>query len=90
MLTIVRDGREMDINVSIDTLDEEQEVAAGSVESVETLGLSVQTLTPQLAEQFGLEAGQGGGYSGDARLSCRHGPNSIGNGDSRGESDSRE
>lgn len=59
LLTIIRDGREMDINVSIGTLDEEQEVASSSVESVETLGFSVQTLTPQLAEQFGLEAGQG-------------------------------
>lgn len=58
-LTIIRDGREMELDVTIGTLEQEQEISQGPVESFETLGLSVQTLTPQLAEQFELEAGQG-------------------------------
>jgi serine protease Do len=59
-LGIIRDGSRRNIDVTIGTLDEADQVASEDVfESSDELGLTVQTLTPQLAEQFNLEAGQG-------------------------------
>lgn len=58
-LTIIRDGKRRNINVTIGKLQEEQSVAQGPAESTEELGLTVQTLTPQLAEQFEAKAGEG-------------------------------
>jgi serine protease Do len=58
-LTILRDGRRQDVTVTVGTLSEDQVAAAGGTQSAETLGLSVQTLTPQLAEQFDGKPGEG-------------------------------
>jgi serine protease Do len=58
-LTILRDGQRRDVEVTVGKLSEDQVAAQGPAESAEQLGLTVQTLTPQLAEQFGAEAGKG-------------------------------
>jgi serine protease Do len=58
-LTVVRNGRNQEIDIVIGTLSQDQAVAQDAIESSEELGMSVQTLTPQLAQQFNLESGQG-------------------------------
>jgi serine protease Do len=58
-LTILRDGQRRNITVRIGKLSEEKRVAEGPAQRTEKLGLSVQTLTPELARQFGAKAGQG-------------------------------
>ena len=59
-LTVNRDGQSMDLNVTIGRLtDDKRAAAAVPAQSVEKLGLTVQTLTSSLAEAFELEAGAG-------------------------------
>jgi len=58
-LTILRNGGRQDIVVTIGTLSEEKMAASGSPQGSETLGLVVQTLTPQLAERFDANPGEG-------------------------------
>jgi len=58
-LTIIREGRQQAISIVIGTLGEGEMVAQDGPESSAELGLSVQTLTPQLAEQFNAQPGQG-------------------------------
>lgn len=58
-LTIVREGERMTIEVKVGTLPTTSKVAASSTQSSDELGLTVQTLTPQLAEQFGGKADEG-------------------------------
>jgi serine protease Do len=58
-LTIVRDGKRRGITVTIGTLAKDKLIAEGPAQSADELGLSVQTLTPQLADQFGTKAGEG-------------------------------
>ena len=57
---ILRDGKKMKLNITIGTLSDENKLAsAGSAQSTEEIGLSVQTLTPQLARQLNAKAGEG-------------------------------
>ena len=56
---ILRDGDSQTISVSIGELESETVAAAVEPQSNEELGLTVQTLTPELAESFGLQSGQG-------------------------------
>ena len=58
-LTIIRDGERREIDVTIGKLGDQTLLAEAPAESAEELGLSVQTLTPQLAQQFGAKAGRG-------------------------------
>jgi serine protease Do len=58
-LTIIRDGERREIEVTIGKLGDQPLMAEAPVESAEELGLSVQTLTPQLARQFGTKTGRG-------------------------------
>jgi serine protease Do len=58
-LTVLRDGQRQEVTVSVGTLSKDQVAAAGGTQSAETLGLGVQTLTPQLAEQFNGKPGEG-------------------------------
>jgi serine protease Do len=58
-LTIIRDGKRRTITVTTGQLTKEKLIAQGPAQSAEELGLTVQTLTPQLAEQFGAKAGEG-------------------------------
>jgi len=58
-LVIIRDGEQREIKVTIGKLGDQQLMAEAPAESADELGLSVQTLTPQLAQQFDAKAGQG-------------------------------
>ncbi len=58
-LSIVRDGKTMEIAITIGQLSDEQLVAQGSAQTADELGLTVQTLTPDLAKQFNARAGEG-------------------------------
>ena len=58
-LTVLRDGRRQDITITIGKLIEDKLTAQGPAQTTEELGLTVQTLTPQLAEQFDTQAGEG-------------------------------
>lgn len=55
-MTVMRDGKEVDLEIEIGTLPDEVGVAAApEQESLDALGFAVQTLTPELAERFELE-----------------------------------
>ncbi|MET0067061.1 MAG: DegQ family serine endoprotease [Candidatus Thiodiazotropha sp.] len=58
-LGILRDGRSMSVAVRIGELTQDEQVAQGGTRAADELGLSVQTLTPELAAQFGARAGEG-------------------------------
>ncbi|SFP90674.1 serine protease Do [Nitrosomonas cryotolerans] len=54
-LTILREGKKKNLTITISELAKDDSVAVDSTESTEDIGLTVQTLTPQLAEQLGIE-----------------------------------
>jgi len=54
---VVREGKELVLSVTIGELKEEEVVA--SVEKREKLGLTVQKVTPQIAESLGLDQAEG-------------------------------
>jgi serine protease Do len=56
-LVIIRDKKRENVSVTIAELKEEEELAQGPGGTSEDLGLAVQTLTPELAENLGLERG---------------------------------
>jgi serine protease Do len=58
-LVIIRDGKQRDIDITIGKLGDQPLMAEATAEGTAELGLSVQTLTPQLAQQFDTRAGQG-------------------------------
>jgi serine protease Do len=58
-VTLVRDGQSRTLSVTLGTLTEDQVAAIGPTRSAEAIGLTVQTLTPQLAEQFNAKPGEG-------------------------------
>ena len=58
-ITVLRDGERKTLKVTIGKLTEDQLIAQGPAQSADEIGLTVQTLTPQLAEQFGARPGEG-------------------------------
>jgi serine protease Do len=58
-LTIIRDGKRLDIKVIIGKLPTDGLVALTSEKSSEELGLSVQTITTSLSQQYNVKSGQG-------------------------------
>jgi serine protease Do len=54
-LTILRDGKEETVSVAVGKRDDEQLAAAEDQAAPAQLGLSLQNLTPDLAQQFGFE-----------------------------------
>jgi serine protease Do len=58
-LTILRDGKRKTLSVTIGKLNKEKLVAQAPTQSTDEIGLTVQTLTPQLAAQFDTKAGEG-------------------------------
>ncbi|MGH8475171.1 MAG: DegQ family serine endoprotease [Methylococcales bacterium] len=58
-LTIRRDGEEQTVAVAIGTLSKENLMAQSSSDSSDDLGITVQTLTPQLGRQFNAKPGDG-------------------------------
>lgn len=57
-LTILRDGKHKTLKVLVGKLSKDKLIAETS-QHAEDIGLTVQTLTPQLAEQFGATASEG-------------------------------
>ncbi|WP_430229208.1 DegQ family serine endoprotease [Nitrosomonas communis] len=58
-LTILRNGKKKNVEVEIGKLTKEKQPTEQTSQRAEDIGLTVQTLTPQLAEQFGATAGEG-------------------------------
>lgn len=58
-LSVLRDGKEKTLQVTIGKLTKDKLVAEGPAQSAGEIGLTVQTLTPQLAEQFDAKLGEG-------------------------------
>jgi len=58
-LVILRDGRRMTLSVKIGNQDKEQYAAKSSVQSVDEIGMTVESITPQLAQQFNVDPGKG-------------------------------
>ncbi len=58
-ITIIRGSKRKNVNVTIGKLTDDKLLASDSSHSSDEIGLSVQTITPELAQQFGVEAGEG-------------------------------
>ncbi|MGR9105802.1 MAG: DegQ family serine endoprotease [Gammaproteobacteria bacterium] len=58
-LTIRRDGEEQTVTVAIGKLTKDKLVAQAPEETTDDIGITIQTVTPQLAEQFHVKAGEG-------------------------------
>jgi serine protease Do len=58
-LIVLRNGKRRSLQVTIGKLTKEKLIAQGPAQSADEIGLTVQTLTPQLAEQFDAEPGEG-------------------------------
>lgn len=58
-MTIIRSGKRKIINVKIGNLEDSQIVAKASTQKTDELGLTVQTITPDLAQQFDAKPGEG-------------------------------
>ncbi len=58
-ITVLRDGKRKTLKVTIGRLTEDKLIARGPAQSTDEIGLTVQTLTPQLAEQFDARPGEG-------------------------------
>lgn len=53
-IELFRDGKPLKLSVTIGTLDDGAQVAAAAKESPAVLGLTVETMTPEIAKQLGL------------------------------------
>lgn len=58
-LTILREGKKKELIILISELPKDSQVTQGSMQYAEDIGLTVQTLTPQLAEQFDAKPDEG-------------------------------
>ena len=58
-LTLLRDGKSRDVVVTIGTRSEAEVLAKTPAQSADQLGLTVQTLNPELARQFNAKPGEG-------------------------------
>jgi serine protease Do len=58
-LRILRDGKRLDIKVQIGKLDKKNQLAEAAKKQSEELGLTVQTVTTNFAQQYGVKPGIG-------------------------------
>jgi serine protease Do len=58
-LTILRDGKRKRLTVIIGKQDDKSQMANNSSQSTDEIGMTFQTITPQLAEQFKVRPGTG-------------------------------
>lgn len=58
-ITVLRDGKRKNFLITIGKLPEEEFASAAQPHSMDKLGFSVQTLTPDLAQQFGIQDKKG-------------------------------
>jgi serine protease Do len=54
-ITVIRDGKEKTFSVTIEKMSSQEQVAQAQPKSMEKLGLTVRTLTPEMADQYGYE-----------------------------------
>jgi serine protease Do len=59
LLKVIRDGKPVKVTVTINKLTQEKEQTLSHDQQSEELGLTVQNITPNLAEKFGVKSGQG-------------------------------
>lgn len=58
-LGLVRDGERLELEVQIGELGESAVALESGIEESAEIGLTIQNITPQMAQQFGVESGQG-------------------------------
>ncbi|MFN7085510.1 MAG: DegQ family serine endoprotease [Burkholderiales bacterium] len=58
-LTVIRDGSRRTVSVTVGKLSADKMATKAPLQGSGEIGLTVQTLTPQLAEQFGVRSGEG-------------------------------
>ena len=58
-LTVIRDGKQKVIKAKVGKLDDQTVATATGSQRMDDIGLNVQNLTAELAEQFGAEPGKG-------------------------------
>ena len=58
-LTILRNGKTKNLRVKIGELSEDKQAAQNDEQSTSEIGVSVQTITPQLAKRFEAKVGEG-------------------------------
>ena len=58
-LTIVRNGKRKTVVVKIGNLDSENVIAQSSEQQADELGITVQTISPELSKQFNVKPGYG-------------------------------
>ena len=58
-IMVLRNGKRRSLQVTIGKLTKDKLIAQGPAQSADEIGLTVQTLTPPLAEQFDTEPGEG-------------------------------
>lgn len=58
-LTIQRNGKQKNLSVTIGKLSDDKVAMSGAGQSTDDIGITVQTLTPQLARQFEVKPGEG-------------------------------
>jgi serine protease Do len=56
---VIREGKQIELNVTIGKLSQNKEQAIAHEQPSEELGLTVQNITPYLAEKFDVESVQG-------------------------------
>lgn len=59
LLKVIRDGKPVKVMVTINKLTQEKEQTLSHNQQSDELGLTVQDITPNLAEKFGVKSGQG-------------------------------
>ncbi len=55
----LRDGRTNEVSLRVEELDENALAAMSESQSVDSLGITIESLSPELAKDFGLKEGQG-------------------------------
>ena len=58
-LTIIRNGKHRSVDIKLGDLSDGKLLAQETTQSTEALGVTVQTLTPDLAQQFDVQPGKG-------------------------------
>jgi serine protease Do len=58
-LTVLRDGKRLNLTVTIGKLDQDSKLVQGAEQPSKVLGLTVETITPNLARQYNVKQGKG-------------------------------
>ncbi len=58
-IVVLRNGKRKHLTITIGKQDMDQQIAAGPAQSADEIGLTVQSITPQQAEQYNIKSGNG-------------------------------